>query len=83
MNLVRSIGVIVALLALSALPALAQPQAVSAGVEVGVNESRISPDLSGQSISRDPGVFIGGYVLIHAQARPSDGLPRQCSSSSS
>ena len=66
MNLVRSIGVTVALLALSALPALAQPQAVSAGVEVGVNESRISPDLSGQSISRAPGVFIGGYVLIPA-----------------
>ena len=66
MNIVRSIGATVALVALSALPALAQQQAVSAGVEVGVNESRISPDLTGQSISRGPGLFVGGYVLIPA-----------------
>jgi hypothetical protein len=66
MSIVRSIGATAALVALSALPALAQQQAVSAGVEVGVNESRISPDLSGQSISRGPGVYVGGYVLIPA-----------------
>ncbi len=66
MNLVRSTGVTVALLALSAPPAVAQPQAVSLGVEVGVNASRISPDLNGQSISRGAGMFIGGYVLIPA-----------------
>ena len=50
----------------SVAPAFAQAKPVkpapNAGIEVGLNMSRVSPDASGQSGSRGPGLLVGGWV---------------------
>jgi hypothetical protein len=66
MKTARRVGVILVFVLWTARLAHAQQPSVTAGVEVGVNTSRISPDVGDESISRGFGLFVGGYVLIPA-----------------
>jgi hypothetical protein len=69
MNKVNALVATVCLIALGARPALAQPppakpNPVAAGVEAGFSLSRVSPDASGQTITRGPGMLAGGYLQL-------------------
>jgi hypothetical protein len=63
MNIVRVFGVVLCLTGLSVAPAFAQKD-TTAGVDLGFNMSRISPDASGQTITRGPGLLAGGWVAF-------------------
>ena len=66
MKIVRAFAVVLCLLGPSTVSALAQ--GTTAGMEVGLSMSRVSPDAAGQSISRGPGVLAGAWVAFQPWA---------------
>ena len=65
MTIARVFAVVLCLTALSVAPAQAQQkQEPIGGIDLGFNMSRISPDASGQSISRGPGLLVGAFVTL-------------------